>query len=83
MDVTGTEPACDVLSIGFAGSCALKTLARFHNGIMRDSFRTERDTMGDMQVPTSALYGPQTARAVHNFPISGCAFHGRLSAGWE
>ena len=41
---------------------------------MRDSFRTERDTMGDMQVPTSALYGPQTARAVHNFPISGTRF---------
>ena len=41
---------------------------------MRDSFRIERDTMGDMQVPASALYGPQTARAVHNFPISGKRF---------
>jgi fumarate hydratase class II len=30
--------------------------------------------MGDMQVPNSALYGPQTARAVHNFPISGMRF---------
>ncbi|MEO8595870.1 MAG: class II fumarate hydratase [Candidatus Solibacter sp.] len=41
---------------------------------MKDSFRIERDTMGEMQVPTSALYGPQTARAVHNFPISGKRF---------
>lgn len=32
--------------------------------------RTERDTMGEMQVPTSALYGASTARAVENFPIA-------------
>ena len=41
---------------------------------MSDSFRIERDTMGDMQVPTSALFGPQTARAIQNFPISGKRF---------
>jgi fumarate hydratase class II len=33
-------------------------------------FRTERDTMGDMQVPVDALYGASTARAVENFPIA-------------
>jgi fumarate hydratase, class II len=33
--------------------------------------RTERDSMGDMQVPDDALYGASTARAVRNFPISG------------
>ncbi|MAT72011.1 MAG: aspartate ammonia-lyase [Planctomycetaceae bacterium] len=33
-------------------------------------FRTERDTMGEMQVPTDALYGASTARAVDNFPIA-------------
>ncbi len=32
--------------------------------------RVERDSMGDMQVPASALYGAQTQRAVENFPIS-------------
>jgi fumarate hydratase class II len=32
--------------------------------------RIERDTMGEMPVPTDALYGAQTARAVQNFPIS-------------
>ncbi|MCG6964314.1 MAG: aspartate ammonia-lyase [Acidobacteria bacterium] len=36
-----------------------------------DAFRTERDTLGEMKVPTGALYGAQTARAVENFPISG------------
>ncbi|WP_146448013.1 class II fumarate hydratase [Bythopirellula polymerisocia] len=34
------------------------------------NFRTERDTMGEMQVPAEALYGASTARAVDNFPIS-------------
>ncbi|MEZ6069072.1 MAG: class II fumarate hydratase [Pirellulales bacterium] len=34
-------------------------------------FRTEHDTMGDVQVPAAAYYGAQTQRAVENFPISG------------
>jgi fumarate hydratase class II len=34
-------------------------------------FRVEKDTMGEMKVPVQALYGPQTQRAVENFPISG------------
>ena len=33
--------------------------------------RTERDSMGEMQVPSDALYGASTQRAVENFPISG------------
>ncbi|QBI21131.1 class II fumarate hydratase [Egibacter rhizosphaerae] len=33
--------------------------------------RTERDSMGEMQVPAGAYYGAQTQRAVQNFPISG------------
>jgi len=38
---------------------------------MEAAIRVERDTLGEMDVPMSALYGPQTARAVRNFPISG------------
>ncbi len=30
--------------------------------------------MGEMPVPADALYGPQTARAVQNFPVSGLRF---------
>src|SRR5215216_537362 len=33
--------------------------------------RTERDPLGELQVPADAYYGVQTARAVDNFPISG------------
>src|ERR1043166_7893396 len=35
------------------------------------TFRTEKDPLGEKQVPADALYGIQTLRAVENFPISG------------
>src|SRR6185369_6536341 len=38
---------------------------------MTNSFRTEHDSMGELQVPADALWGAQTQRAVENFPISG------------
>jgi len=41
----------------------------------RPRTRVEKDTMGEMRVPASALYGAQTARAVENFPISGLRAH--------
>jgi fumarate hydratase class II len=34
-------------------------------------YRTEHDSMGELQVPQEALWGAQTQRAVENFPISG------------
>jgi fumarate hydratase class II len=37
------------------------------------TYRTERDSMGELRVPADALYGAQTQRAVDNFPISGLA----------
>lgn len=33
--------------------------------------RTVRDSMGELKVPSSALWDAQTQRAVLNFPISG------------
>mgnify|MGYP005838880869 FL=1 len=33
--------------------------------------RTETDSLGPVEVPDDALWGAQTQRAVHNFPISG------------
>ena len=36
--------------------------------------RTEKDSMGEFQVPVDAYYGAQTSRAVENFPISGLRF---------
>lgn len=38
---------------------------------MSGDTRTERDSLGEVQVPANALYGAQTQRAVENFPISG------------
>jgi fumarate hydratase class II len=34
-------------------------------------FRTEKDSMGELEVPAGAKWGAQTQRAVNNFPISG------------
>ncbi len=38
---------------------------------MSSEYRTEKDSMGELQVPATALWGAQTQRAVQNFPISG------------
>ncbi|MBD1935822.1 aspartate ammonia-lyase [Microcoleus sp. FACHB-68] len=35
------------------------------------NYRTERDSMGERQIPAGAYYGIQTLRAIENFPISG------------
>jgi fumarate hydratase class II len=42
-----------------------------HSAVTETQYRIEHDTMGEVRVPASALYGAQTQRAVENFPISG------------
>ena len=42
--------------------------------------RTEKDSMGEMQIPAHAYYGAQTGRAVENFPISELRFSRRFIA---
>lgn len=37
--------------------------------------RSEKDTLGEVQVPDDALYGAQTQRAVENYPVSGLREH--------
>ena len=39
--------------------------------VMTNDTRTEKDPLGPLPVPSDALYGVQTVRAVQNFPISG------------
>ena len=41
-------------------------------------FRTEHDSMGEVQVPRDALWRAQTQRAIENFPISGTTLEPRL-----
>jgi fumarate hydratase, class II len=41
-------------------------------------YRTEKDSMGEVQVPATALYGASTQRAVDNFPISGLVMDRRI-----
>jgi fumarate hydratase class II len=44
------------------------------------SFRIEKDSLGEMKVPADALWGAQTQRAVENFPISDLRFPRRFIA---
>ncbi|KAA1296886.1 MAG: class II fumarate hydratase [SAR202 cluster bacterium] len=39
-----------------------------------NEYRTEKDSMGEFQVPSNAYYGANTMRAVLNFPISNLRF---------
>jgi len=45
---------------------------------MSDSFRVEKDSLGEVRVPADALFAAQTQRAVENFPISGRRFGRRF-----
>jgi aspartate ammonia-lyase len=44
-----------------------------HVNADKQPFRIEKDSLGELEVPASALYGIQTVRAIRNFPISGRA----------
>ena len=37
--------------------------------------RIEKDSMGEVKIPKNALWGPQTQRAIQNFPVSGISFN--------
>ncbi len=61
-------------------SSVLSSLTPIYNGVKdvfnfmetpMTQYRTENDSMGELQVPIEALYAAQTQRAVNNFPISG------------
>ncbi|OYR62487.1 class II fumarate hydratase [Halorubrum ezzemoulense] len=45
---------------------------------MGDDYRTEEDSLGEMQVPADAYWGAQTQRAVENFPVSGIGMSRRF-----
>mgnify|MGYP003330419051 CR=1 FL=1 len=41
---------------------------------MTGNHRIEKDSMGEMHIPSNCLYGAQTERARRNFPISNLQF---------
>jgi aspartate ammonia-lyase len=56
------------LSFFLAGLIGLVTI---QVASAQQSFRVEKDLLGEKQIPENAYYGVQTARALENFPISG------------
>jgi fumarate hydratase class II len=45
---------------------------------MKNECRTETDSLGEVEVPSDALYGAQTKRAIENFPVSGLRLPRRM-----
>src|SRR4029453_9061766 len=43
----------------------------FLSGVFGQGTRTEKDLLGEKQIPNDAYYGVQTARALENFQVSG------------
>ena len=39
--------------------------------LMKEDYRIQKDSLGEVKVPKEAYYGAQTQRAIENFPISG------------
>src|SRR4249920_2965936 len=67
------------MAAGVIGFAAARRISEFQRVPSRPSrflmsTRTEKDSMGEMPVPSHALYGASTQRAVLNFPISDTAF---------
>src|SRR5688572_14104387 len=54
----------------------MRRCTNFKEQIMssKSDYRVEKDSLGEVRVPASALYGAQTQRAVENFPVSGLRF---------
>jgi len=44
----------------------------------KETFRTEKDMLGEIQLPADVLYGIHTVRAVENFPLAGCTVNPSL-----
>ncbi len=67
-----TFGSCRSFEISTAAVLQRSEVGRVYgDGMSNDqATRTERDSMGEMQVPINALYGASTARAVENFPIA-------------
>src|SRR3712207_3888599 len=61
---------------------SVHSAAYFHSSVTAkpamSEFRIEKDSLGDVRVPATALYGAQTQRAVENFPISNLRFSRRF-----
>ena len=47
-------------------------------GASAPGFRLEHDLLGAREVPTDALYGVHTVRALENFPLAGTPVHAEL-----
>ena len=67
----GSANADDDVDVASASSFPASDAPPWTLGTGESGDRVEHDSMGQVHVPTEALYGAQTQRAVENFPIGG------------
>jgi hypothetical protein len=89
IDTAATRTSTLVLVLALSSSCtpqqakeeaigsarAQQPAATVQRAAIVGPTRTERDLLGDKQIPVDAYYGVQTARAIENFRISGVAIN--------
>ena len=63
------------LTLALTGAGAHEAAAQAATPKAGGPTRTEKDLLGEKQIPADAYYGVQTARAIENFPISGIAIN--------
>ena len=67
-----SSPApCLATTRGTSNPCPTRPRLGSVDRMENTSTRTERDSMGEIEVPAQALWRAQTQRALENFPISG------------
>src|SRR4026209_385198 len=55
----------------YASKLNLLILLALSIGTLNAQTRTEKDLLGEKEIPAEAYYGVQTLRAIENFPVSG------------
>src|SRR5947199_10038225 len=60
-----------IMNINFQKICLTILLVWSSASFLMAQTRTEKDLLGEKQIPDDAYYGVQTARALENFQVSG------------
>ena len=75
ISVTLTAAALFAAAVACPGSAFAQTKTKTTTTTKAPATRTEKDLLGEKQVPANAYYGVQTMRGMENFQLSGIAIN--------